>query len=418
MGAQCCESKHNLNQNKNPENKINNSYNPTMIQNIKPPVNQEIKQDINQNINQIANQKQSYNPTQNNDILEDPGNEQGGLKMTSSINNSNSREMSLHSSIIKKGATPNPETPGFIPNFTLKSSFKGHNKIIVSMIELENKKIATGSYDYSIKIWDLSTQNCELVINEEGRVFSLLEFEPNLILSAIDKTPDNVQDINLINPDDIMINSWDLNNPDKSLFSFKGHQLRVNSLVKCDDKFFASCSNDGDIIIWDYHLKRSVGFLKGHMDCILCMIKLNDGRLCSGSADKKIKIWDWKNQNCLSTLKGNDNWIKCLCQLNNDNGYIISGSQDNLIKVWDSNHCIQNLEGHNRSVRSICQIDNYNYIATASFDHTIKIWDLNKFECIQTLSGHNSSVINVIYHSDGYLVSCSNDLTIKIWKNN
>ena len=159
------------------ENKINNSYNPTMIQNIKPPVNQEIKQDINQNINQIANQRQSYNSNPNDDILEDPGNEQGGVKMTSSINNSNSREMSPHSSIIKKGATPNPETPGFIPNFSLKSSFKGHNKIIVSMIELENKKIATGSYDYSIKIWDLSTQNCELVINEEGRVFSLLEFE-------------------------------------------------------------------------------------------------------------------------------------------------------------------------------------------------------------------------------------------------
>ena len=56
---------------------------------------------------------------QNNDILEDPGNEQGGVKMTSSINNSNSREQSPHSSIIKKGATPNPETPGFIPNFTL-----------------------------------------------------------------------------------------------------------------------------------------------------------------------------------------------------------------------------------------------------------------------------------------------------------
>ena len=78
---------------------------------------------------------------------------------------------------------------------------------------------------------------------------------------------------------------------------------------------------------------------------------------------------------------------------------------------------IADLQEHNRSVRSICQIGNTNYIATASFDHTIKIWDINKSTSVQTLEGHSSSVINVIYHSDEYLISSSNDKTIKIWSN-
>ena len=182
------------------------------------------------------------------------------------------------------------------------------------MIELQNKLIATGSYDNTIKIWDISKDSnnaFEKEYKEEGKVFSLLEFEPNVILSAIDKTPDNVQEISQISPDYIAINCWDLNaseisqiSPDyiaincwdlnasleKTLFSLKGHQLRVNCLAKCNDKFFASCSNDCTIIIWNYTLREKANTLKGHQDCVLCMIQLNNGKLCSGSADFTIKI--------------------------------------------------------------------------------------------------------------------------------
>ena len=306
-----------------------------------------------------------------------------------------------------------------IPPFKMKQTIPAHDKIIVCMIELKNKMIATGSYDNTIKIWSTNHDQIilEKTIKEDGKVFSLLEFEDNMLLSAIDKTPDGIQEISQIKKDDIVIRLWDLNSQsNSSLADFKGHSLRVNSLVKCNDKFFASCSNDNTIIIWDYVFKRKSNVLNGHTDCILCMILLNDGRLCSGSADTTIKIWDWENGTCENTLTGNNHWVKCLTQLSND--YIISGSQDNLIKVWYNNSDIFDLPGHNRSVRSICQIGNTNYIATASFDHTIKIWDISKRIQVQTLEGHSSSVINVIYHSDGYLISSSNDKTIKIWTNN
>ena len=140
---------------------------------------------------------------------------------------------------------------------------------------------------------------------------------------------------------------------------------------------------------------------------------MNDGKLCSRSADLTIKIWNWNNGICETTLTGNTHYIKCICQL--DNGYIISDSHDNLIIKWDNNNnqYLYNLNGHERS---ICQIGKMNYIASGSFDRTIKIWDLNSMQCVQTLFEHQSSVINVIFHSDKYLISCSNDKTIKFWK--
>ena len=58
-----------------------------------------------------------------------------------------------------------------------------------------------------------------------------------------------------------------------------------------------------------------------------------------------------------------------------------------------------------------------NYFASASFDNTIKIWNINFLNCEQTLEGHSSNVVNIIkLKGSTNLASCSTDNTIKIWK--
>ena len=81
---------------------------------------------------------------------------------------------------------------------------------------------------------------------------------------------------------------------DNSIFNFCRHSLRVNSIVKCDEQFFASVSNVASIIVWDFDRKEPCTMLLGHTNSILYIIKLNDGNLCSWAADCEIKIWDWK----------------------------------------------------------------------------------------------------------------------------
>lgn len=403
----CCETKGNLNETLPQENMINNNVH-------RGPQNYRSNNQIQK---PISNTPKPYYG--NNQLIPEqrlPSEKNKRASMGSSIINSNSGEMSQITPINAKNNKNNTITKFNLTVPKLVQDFTAHDKIIVCMIELHNKLIVTGSYDNTIKIWNISadSNSCEKTINEEGKIFSLLEFEDNMLLASIDKTPEGIQEISQISKDYIIIRLWDLSDPNnQSIFDFKGHSLRVNALVKCDEKHFASCSNDNKIMVWDYFLRKRTNVLSGHEDCILHMINLNDGKLCSGSADTTIKIWDWENGTCITTLTGHNHWVKCLCQLSN--GYIVSGSQDNIIKVWDNEQNLFDLEGHERSVRSICQIGNSNYIASSGFDHTIKLWDLNTRQCINTLREHKSSVINVIYHSDGYLVSCSNDQTIKVW---
>ncbi len=275
----------------------------------------------------------------------------------------------------------------------------GHTDRVVSLIQLHSGLIATGSYDSTIRIWNVEESSCVKMLEDKGnQIYCLLEFNPELLLFG-----------NSANT----IGLWDLNSEHNiKSYSFSGHDKWVNCLVKCDDNCFASASNDGTIKIWNYYNKRCIRTIEAHEDSVLCIIKLIDGKLCSGGADNLIKIWNWNNGECVYTIPAHNNWVKSLCQL--ENGQLLSGSDDNTIKIWEDNENSRSLIGHEHGVRSICQINN-NYIASGSFDNTIKIWNLNNLECHQTLLGHKSNVICVIQLNNNNLASCSTDYTIKIW---
>lgn len=55
-------------------------------------------------------------------------------------------------------------------------------------------------------------------------------------------------------------------------------------------------------------------------------------------------------------------------------------------------------------------------LATASFDSTVKLWDVEKGECIQTLCKHTEPVYSVAFNPTGdYIASGSFDKCLHIW---
>ncbi|KAL1908384.1 hypothetical protein Sste5344_005912 [Sporothrix stenoceras] len=119
----------------------------------------------------------------------------------------------------------------------------------------------------------------------------------------------------------------------------------------------------------------------------------------------------------LLTLEGHNDKVTSVA-FSADGNYIASASDDMTVKIWDttSGACSQTLEGHNGPVTSVVFSVDGNYIASASHDKTVKIWDTTSGVCRQTLEGHIDWVRSVAFSADGnYVASASDDMTVKIW---
>ncbi len=72
--------------------------------------------------------------------------------------------------------------------------------------------------------------------------------------------------------------------------------------------------------------------------------------------------------------------------------------------------------GHSESVRSVTFSPDGKYLASCSWDNTVKLWSLELQKEVSTLQGHSEYVNSVVFSPDGkYLASGSYDNTVKLW---
>ncbi|XP_014205113.1 lissencephaly-1 homolog isoform X3 [Copidosoma floridanum] len=89
-------------------------------------------------------------------------------------------------------------------------------------------------------------------------------------------------------------------------------------------------------------------------------------------------------------------------------------------KVWDfeTGEFERTLKGHTDSVQDVAFDMNGKLLVSCSSDMSIKLWDFQQsFSCIKTMHGHDHNVSSVTFTSQGdYVVSASRDKSIKMWE--
>lgn len=173
-------------------------------------------------------------------------------------------------------------------------TLRGHTNG-VTCLQLDDHILATGSYDATIKIWNIET-------GEEIR-------------------------------------------------TLRGHTRGIRAL-QFDDSKLISGSLDNTIKIWNWHTGECISTLAGHTDGVVSL-HFEGQLLASGSIDKSVKIFDFNSKEAFC-LKGHTDWVNCT-RLDTASRTVMSASDDTTIKLWDldTRRVIRTFEGHVGHVQQV-----------------------------------------------------------------
>ena len=104
--------------------------------------------------------------------------------------------------------------------------------------------------------------------------------------------------------------------------------------------------------------------------------------------------------------------------ITSDNKYLITASYDTSIRIWNLHSKMQEyvFQGHSEWVTSIALTIDNKFIISASDDKNIIIWNFQEKIQEAILQGHQKYVKSVAVTSDNkYIVSGSADKTVRIW---
>ncbi|MBN3284519.1 NLE1 protein, partial [Polyodon spathula] len=169
---------------------------------------------------------------------------------------------------------------------------------------------------------------------------------------------------------------------------------------------------------------RCTSSLEGHSEAVISVAFSPTGKyLASGSGDTTVRFWDLNTETPHFTATGHKHWVLSIAW-SPDGKKLASGCKNSQIFIWDPNTGQQIgkvLAGHTKWITYLCWEPLHlnpecRYLASASKDCAIRIWDTALGKCDKILTGHVQSVTCVKWGGDGLLYSSSQDRTIKVWR--
>ncbi|KAJ8451834.1 hypothetical protein Cgig2_007317 [Carnegiea gigantea] len=167
--------------------------------------------------------------------------------------------------------------------------------------------------------------------------------------------------------------------------------------------------------------------------------------LYTGSDSKNIRVW--KNQREFSGFKSNSGLVKSIVIAGEN---IFTGHQDGKIRVWKislKNPTVHKRVGtlptfkacikssikpsnyvdvgrhrnvlwikHFDAISSLSLSEDHNYLYSASWDKTVKVWRTSNFKCLESISAHDDAVNAVVAGFHGLVFTGSADGTVKVWR--
>ena len=304
-----------------------------------------------------------------------------------------------------------PASPLFRPsNLRCVNTLSGHHSGIRAIAWRSNpQRVYTGSYDNTIKVWNLDTNTCETTLeghqawvrslfcslhepllfsgSDDGEV-KIWRTDNNTLHTGIE--PSGAGGVLALTVDyerawllagcyDSSIHVWQLPSCEL-LHVLHGHRSAVKAL-----EIFNGCLLSGRCAYGEHTIAFFLFFS-------LSALALTHHPFCTNSYDRTIKLWDLADEcKCVGSLGTRGSvWALTVHE-----GMLLGAVGDSSIKVWRMDTWEQTctLSGHRGLVLALaCYGDR---LISGSDDRCIRVWRMGSWECERILTGHNGGVVGV-----------------------
>jgi WD40 repeat protein len=331
-------------------------------------------------------------------------------------------------------------------------TLKGHNDRVKSIaFSVDGQLLASGSNDTTIKIWKVSSGHERLTLSGHmGKVLAVTFLPDGRLASGsteqeikiwdtvrgreINSTSRQIQTATTEETESVAFSSDGrlvaAGRGDRKIELFESAGMKHLQTLEAhssgfysvafspDGRWLATGSNDDTVKLWDLQTGQQMPPLSGHTGYVTSVAFSIDGeRLASASIDRTIKIWNMTGATTPLTLKGHTDAVTALA-ISPDGERLVSGSVDRTIKLWKLSNGVEErtLTGHSGEITTVAVSANGHFIASGSVDKTVKLWDLTTKEEPRTLVDQEDGVESIAFSPDDKWLAYANvNGSIKIW---
>jgi len=290
---------------------------------------------------------------------------------------------------------------------SVEMTLKGHENNICGVAFIAGTRLlVTGSYDGSIRVWDLDTgkQVGEPLLGHDAQV------------KRVAASPDGRWIVSGGGNGSILV--WEVGTNMKELkrvpISINDHEGPVSDVVFApDSETFASASLDQTVSVW----KRETGkILFGPLDLgslVQSVAYSPDGTQLAAGTNKHIIIWNTETGKELLKIEQRA-WRIAFTP---DGSRLVSGNHyDIRISDATTGDIIKQFDAHIKPFYSLAIAPNGTKFATTSHDKTTRFFDLITFEPIGEPLEHPDEVNGVAFSEDSQLIATGcKDKLVRTW---
>jgi WD40 repeat protein/transcriptional regulator with XRE-family HTH domain len=271
--------------------------------------------------------------------------------------------------------------------------------------------LATGSWDGTIKLWNLENGALLWLGQHTGSIHRLVFTPDGHTLAS--------------SGDDAAIRLWDVSTG-KRLQTLSSQSSAVYALAwSPDGSLLAGGGFDGSTHLWEMQGAQAVQsgtatrILTGHSGPVWSLAFAPDGHtLASGSFDRTVKLWDVESLEVRETLAGHTAPVNAVAW-SPDGSLLASGSRDQMIWLWDVERGSYRtaLHGHTAVVHDLAFAPDSRSLLSGSEDGTLRVWDVEHGQCMRVIQGYAVTLYDVAWNPDGTrLASAGSDTLVTIWE--